>query len=276
MVGLRDQSGNGFRFDAYDNYRDVALLTECDSAVRALAETAGWLEDLDSLIRLQREAHFSSGRSASEASSVEEEIAPKCKLPTSLLKRSWRRQFRADLPKLLPLGDGSNLSSQQDTETDVTIFVKNRAGSLEQIDGGEVLEVTIAQRWSAAEAWERMCFAFVPSGSKSPEKAFECVSVKFPVQDNSPRESGPVSIMVPPLRKSQIEKGEVASYELWFMGERSCDCGQLEGAALARAGPIRTVANSEGVAVANSFARLAVRGALAEHNAKSSDNAQGC
>ena len=57
-VGARspDNSGDsrawgGFRFDANDNYRDVAMLCDCDVGVRVLAELCGWTEDLERLVK---------------------------------------------------------------------------------------------------------------------------------------------------------------------------------------------------------------------------------
>eukprot|EP00742_Colponemidia_sp_Colp-10_P005001 GILJ01005342.1.p1 GENE.GILJ01005342.1~~GILJ01005342.1.p1 ORF type:complete len:353 (+),score=38.14 GILJ01005342.1:73-1131(+) len=43
-------TGGHFRFQLPDNYRDVGLLTDCDSGVRQLARELGWEKELDALI----------------------------------------------------------------------------------------------------------------------------------------------------------------------------------------------------------------------------------
>lgn len=41
---------NGFRFDAEDNYRDVACVQDCDEGTRQLAVLLGWEKELDALV----------------------------------------------------------------------------------------------------------------------------------------------------------------------------------------------------------------------------------
>lgn len=54
LVGLRDAPrGHGFRFHDSDNYRDVALLDDCDRAVAMMAEMLGWSDDLRALLELK-------------------------------------------------------------------------------------------------------------------------------------------------------------------------------------------------------------------------------
>eukprot|EP00638_Chattonella_subsalsa_P001828 CAMPEP_0117774538 /NCGR_PEP_ID=MMETSP0947-20121206/26579_1 /TAXON_ID=44440 /ORGANISM="Chattonella subsalsa, Strain CCMP2191" /LENGTH=486 /DNA_ID=CAMNT_0005601027 /DNA_START=46 /DNA_END=1502 /DNA_ORIENTATION=+ len=51
-VGQRDSpNGHGFRFDCYDNYRDVAFLADCDRAVTVLCHLLGWKEEFEALVR---------------------------------------------------------------------------------------------------------------------------------------------------------------------------------------------------------------------------------
>jgi len=48
-VGERDPTGHGFRFDAFDNYRDSALLGSCDDMVRVVATELGVADELAAL-----------------------------------------------------------------------------------------------------------------------------------------------------------------------------------------------------------------------------------
>eukprot|EP00668_Euglena_longa_P015521 GGOE01019610.1.p1 GENE.GGOE01019610.1~~GGOE01019610.1.p1 ORF type:complete len:460 (-),score=134.02 GGOE01019610.1:70-1449(-) len=51
LVGRRDSKGRlGFRFEADDNERDVAMLTECDNGVLVLATLLGWQDELATLM----------------------------------------------------------------------------------------------------------------------------------------------------------------------------------------------------------------------------------
>jgi hypothetical protein len=52
QVGTRKMRGTeeGFRFDEVENYRDVALLKDCDSGVRLLCKYLDWEADLDKLM----------------------------------------------------------------------------------------------------------------------------------------------------------------------------------------------------------------------------------
>lgn len=51
LVGERlTEEQVGFRFDTPDNYRDTAMLTDCDNGVTVLAELLGWGDDLRQLI----------------------------------------------------------------------------------------------------------------------------------------------------------------------------------------------------------------------------------
>mmetsp|Transcript_24070 Transcript_24070/g.28296 ORF Transcript_24070/g.28296 Transcript_24070/m.28296 type:complete len:435 (+) Transcript_24070:107-1411(+) len=52
QVGTRKEKGTeaGFRFDEVENYRDVALLKDCDSGVRLLCRYLEWEDDLDLII----------------------------------------------------------------------------------------------------------------------------------------------------------------------------------------------------------------------------------
>lgn len=67
-VGVRDRRipaaiaaqlniGNGFEFFQEDNYRDVALLGNCDDVTTSLAAALGWESDLQDLIRTQQLVH---------------------------------------------------------------------------------------------------------------------------------------------------------------------------------------------------------------------------
>eukprot|EP00667_Euglena_gracilis_P008488 EG_transcript_8595 len=52
LVGQRAGRGRpGFRFEAADNERDVAMLTECDNGVLVLAALLGWQDELAALLR---------------------------------------------------------------------------------------------------------------------------------------------------------------------------------------------------------------------------------
>ena len=42
--------GEGLRFDSPANTRDVALLGDCDSGCRSLAEKLGWAQELEDLV----------------------------------------------------------------------------------------------------------------------------------------------------------------------------------------------------------------------------------
>ena len=57
IVGAQDDdswlsNGQGFKFDRFDNYRDVAMLGECDEVVFELCNLLGWRDDLMSLLEL--------------------------------------------------------------------------------------------------------------------------------------------------------------------------------------------------------------------------------
>ncbi|CAM9749784.1 unnamed protein product, partial [Heterosigma akashiwo] len=50
-VGRREApNGHGFRFDCYDNYRDVAFLSDCDRAVAVLCRRLGWEPEFRALV----------------------------------------------------------------------------------------------------------------------------------------------------------------------------------------------------------------------------------
>eukprot|EP00996_Jenningsia_fusiforme_P001278 NODE_2170_length_1272_cov_36.791496_g1697_i1.p1 GENE.NODE_2170_length_1272_cov_36.791496_g1697_i1~~NODE_2170_length_1272_cov_36.791496_g1697_i1.p1 ORF type:complete len:372 (-),score=78.89 NODE_2170_length_1272_cov_36.791496_g1697_i1:156-1184(-) len=51
LVGERDSVDEvGFRFDAEDNYRDVAMLGDCDAGIRVLCDRLGWTDELKSMM----------------------------------------------------------------------------------------------------------------------------------------------------------------------------------------------------------------------------------
>mmetsp|Transcript_8925 Transcript_8925/g.23196 ORF Transcript_8925/g.23196 Transcript_8925/m.23196 type:complete len:558 (-) Transcript_8925:110-1783(-) len=285
-VGVRRRRGMGFRFDSYDNYRDVAILDSCDAGVRALAEAAGWGEEFEAAVLAQQEA--TPRMAGLPAVGDEMRLA---------LERSWCRRLLSEVPsrqalcfedmaRTAPDADGSiaariclrgaprkaagtppqSEAVEATQGSDVAGEATNESDGAEVVcfAGGETVEFAITLFdgcWGGdsptgdqpASTW----LGFVPYDSSFPAWAGERAALG--VEANAPG-AFVTSLTVPPLRKPQVEAGETPTYEVWLARESAGSDGSPNCIVAARAGPLATAAwNVEGVGVANNFARLAVK-----------------
>eukprot|EP00747_Dinoflagellata_sp_TGD_P187553 gnl/TRDRNA2_/TRDRNA2_45276_c0_seq1.p1 gnl/TRDRNA2_/TRDRNA2_45276_c0~~gnl/TRDRNA2_/TRDRNA2_45276_c0_seq1.p1 ORF type:complete len:644 (+),score=99.36 gnl/TRDRNA2_/TRDRNA2_45276_c0_seq1:52-1983(+) len=93
-VGVRQGRGPGFRLDAYDNYRDVAILGSCDGGVRAVADAAGWSVELEAVVKALQEASPQACNGVNASENGGGDLSP------SATSYCWRRRLASELPSL--------------------------------------------------------------------------------------------------------------------------------------------------------------------------------
>jgi len=84
LVGQRlGGKDRGFRFNADDNYRDVALLTDCDNGVQVLASLLGWQEELHDLVKRETGKALGGPQPSASSASLSLPTRPPVCLDTS-------------------------------------------------------------------------------------------------------------------------------------------------------------------------------------------------
>ena len=109
--------GRGFEFEAASNWRDVALLGDCDERIFALAEALGWRADLERLVATARAHHAAQHPHQASGDHDDDDDArvdapPPHKPPNAFQTHALPNQPENALPHSTPQEPAASLTSQ--------------------------------------------------------------------------------------------------------------------------------------------------------------------